>query len=80
VVKQLLVLGLHLGLYLLDAEVKENTEEGRSAGLEGGPKTNFSPRVSGYRSLGRFGVDKHFIHLNVDFSAKLMVRLIRIGC
>jgi hypothetical protein len=69
-----------LGLYLLDAEVKENTEEGRSAGPRGRAKNEFLSRVLGYRSLGRFGVDKHFIHLNADFSAKLMVRLIRIGC
>jgi hypothetical protein len=34
----------------------------------------------GYRRLGHSGVDEHLIHLNLDFSAKLIVRLIRIGC
>ena len=81
---------LPLELYLLDAEVKENTEEGRGnsslrpcavkcftakgrKGPKGGGRT-------GYRSLSWSGGHKHFIHLNLDFSAKLMMRLIRIGC
>ena len=34
----------------------------------------------GYRSLGCLGDHQHFVHLNLDFSAKLRVRLIRIGC
>ena len=38
------------------------------------------PGYAGYRSLGCLGDDQHFVHLKLDFSAKLRVRLIRIGC
>jgi hypothetical protein len=71
---------LVLELYLLDTEAKENTEKGGFGCFPERQEQNFDRGLRGYRRHGRHGVDEHFIHLNLDFSAKLMVRLIRIGC
>jgi hypothetical protein len=71
---------LVLELYLLNTEAKENTDTACFAGCPGRQEENFDPGLRGYRRHGRPGVDEHFIHLNLDFSAKLIVRLIRIGC
>jgi hypothetical protein len=74
------VTSLVIELYLLDTEAEENTDKACFAGFPGRQEENFDPGLRGYRRHGRPGVDEHFIHLNLDFSAKLIVRLIRIGC
>jgi len=100
---------LALGLYLLESEVKENTEK---AAVYHEPRGDSRPRLSSRATLDKVllgkepaeslrriaeggcpqrglrwlpkswlpGDHEHFVHLNLDFSAKLTVRLIRIGC